>query len=253
MIFENPALVQICLFSTMKIRKACLLIFLLIAGNFLHGQIYMKPGITAGPSFTWPDGTSRLSDGFFGVTRTAFQAGICNTFQAGNHFFSKISLLYAMQNFAVRQTGIPAWRTDIRYRISRLEIPLVAGTSGFLGSLRHREYLGASLSLRMAEQPTVNLSGDSLKVHQYVTKADLTKQTAVLLMAGFEVGTTFKNDASLFFGGFIKWGLDQLYAASFESNHFNQQQINFKGSYAGLEITYYFPRYTYWFKREFTF
>jgi hypothetical protein len=235
----------------MKSVLAAFLFFIL--GHSLSGQIYMKPGIVAGPSFTWVNGNAGLRDGFFGVTRTAFNAGICNSLQVGSHFFSKISVLYSMQNFAIRQTGIPEWRTDVRYRISRLEIPLVAGSSGFIGNLRHREYLGAALSIRMGERSRVTASGDSVSSYTYSTQ-DLEKtQSVVLLLAGFEVGTTFKNDASVYFGGVIRWGLNQMYGGEFESNRFMTQDVRFKGSYAGLEITLYFPRYAYWFKREFTY
>lgn len=223
----------------------------LVSGVF--SQVYLKPGIVAGPTFSWPQSDSDLRDGFFGVTRTAFQTGICNSLQAGDHFFSKLSVLYSMQGFAVRQTGIPEWRTDIRYRISRLEVPLVAGTSGFLGNLRHREYLGTALSLRFTETSKVIAGGDSLSAHVFKTNTPPANQTALLLLAGFEVGTTFKNDASIYFGGIFKWAPGKLFSGTFESNHFQNQGIRYNGTYAGLEITFYFPRYSYWFKREFTF
>ncbi|MCC6769427.1 MAG: hypothetical protein IT240_10315 [Bacteroidia bacterium] len=237
----------------LDMRLLAFLFFLLAFNTSIFGQTYMKPGITAGPTFAWPDKDSELQDGFFGVTRTYFHTGICNSLQVGSHFFSKISFLYSNQSFAIRQTGLPEWKTDIRYRVSRFEVPLVAGSSGFLGSMRHREYLGGGISIRQSEKTQVLADGDSLPVYSFATETQKSLGSAFFVMAGFEIGTSFKNDASIYFGGVIKYGLQDMFKGGFSSNRFQNQTVHYNGGYAGMEITFYFPRYSYWFKREFTY
>lgn len=219
----------------------------------VSGQTYMKLGVTAGPGFAWLDKDSDLKDGFFRVTRTGFSGGICNSLQAGEHFFTKISVLFSSRTFSMRQTSRPEYRTDIQYTLSGIEIPWVAGTSGFLGSLRHREYLGVSVSSRTGLKRRTELKGDSASLLSYNFETGNAKGFFPSVLLGFEVGTTFRNDASLYFGGLIRYGIQQVFSEKVSGNIFQSQNPVYRGAYAGIELHYYLPRYSYWIRKEFTY
>jgi hypothetical protein len=72
-------------------------------------------------------------------------------------------------------------------------------------------------------------------------------------MAGMEVGTEFDNDGALFFGLSFRWNPQQQYSFQFDSQRFSPQIAATNGNFVMLEITYYLPRFSYWFKRDFTY
>jgi hypothetical protein len=97
----------------------------------------------------------------------------------------------------------------------------------------------------------VKLSGDSSSTLEYSTTTSQNKSAYPVLIAGFEVGSVFKNDAALYFGTTLRYGLQDVYSGSFNSARFSNQVATYSGTYLGIGITYYLPRYSYWFKREF--
>jgi hypothetical protein len=229
-----------------------LLLLIQLAGITAFGQTSARLGLTGSPNFSWATSDAQLSNGFFKVTRVGFSGGINATVSVGPRFFMRLATHYSQQSFALRQNSDVAYKTDIRYRIRNLEIPFTFGVSGFLGSLRHREFVGAGLQLSLSKNPRVIISGDSSVNYTYSITDKLVKLYPVLI-AGFEVGSQFKNDGGLYFGANFRYGLNEIYQTNFISNHFNPQPIGYNGTYLGLELTFYFPRFSYWFKRDFTF
>jgi len=211
----------------------------------------MRLGFTAGPTIGWASGESQLSSRFFIVSRAGFQGGITNSIELGEHFFASASASYSIQSFALRQTSAPAVGVDARFRSHNLEFPIMLGFSGYLGSLRHREFVGAGLQLNLNYRQNVKLSGDSSSTLDYSTTTSQNKSTYPVLIAGFEVGSIFKNDAALYFGATLRYGLQDVYSGSFNAARFSNQLATYSGTYLGIGITYYLPRYSYWFKREF--
>jgi len=209
----------------------------------------MRLGFTAGPTVAWASGESQLSSRFFIVSRAGFQGGITNSIELGEHFFASASANYSIQSFALRQTSAQAVGVDARFRSHNLEFPIMLGFSGYLGSLRHREFVGAGLQLNLNYAQNVKLSGDSL--FDYYSDVSQIKSSYPVLIAGFEVGSVFKNDAALYFGTTFRYGLQDVYSGRFNSARFSNQIATYSGTYLGIGITYYLPRYSYWFKREF--
>ena len=224
---------------------------LLVSSLCLFAQApKMRLGFTAGPTIGWASGESQLSSRFFIVSRAGFQGGITNSIELGEHFFATVSASYSIQSFALRQTSAPAVGVDARFRSHNLEFPIMLGFSGYLGSLRHREFVGAGLQLNLNYAQNVKLSGDSL--FDYYSDVSQIKSAYPVIIAGFEVGSVFKNDAALYFGATFRYGLQDVYARNFELlSRFSNQVATYRGTYLGIGITYYLPRYSYWFKREF--
>ena len=233
-------------------RPFLVLQFLLASTLCVFGQApKMRLGFTAGPTVAWASGESQLSSRFFIVSRAGFQGGITNSIELGEHFFASASASYSIQSFALRQTSAPAVGVDARFRSHNLEFPIMLGFSGYLGSLRHREFIGAGLQLNLNYAQNVKLSGDSSSTLNYSTTASQNKSAYPVLIAGFEVGSIFKNDAALYFGATLRYGLQDAYSGSFNAARFSNQVATYSGTYLGIGITYYLPRYSYWFKREF--
>jgi hypothetical protein len=211
----------------------------------------MRLGFTAGTTVGWAAKDNQLSTNFFAVSRAGFQGGVINTLDVGEHFFSSIGANYSIQSFAMRQTGIAAVGVDARFRTHNFELPLTLGYKGYLGSLLHREYIGAGLQFNLSTAQNVKLSGDSSSYMTYTTSADVKTSAYPVLIAGFEVGSVFGNDAALFFGASFRYGMQTVYNGTLNTNRFVSQTASYNGSYLGIGITYYLPRYSYWFKREF--
>lgn len=229
------------------------LILFVFFTNILAGQVYMKLGVAAGPLFSWPSGSSKLSGDFFGVTRASYHGGICNTIQFGEHFFGKVAANYSRQIFSIRQTKNPGYRTNIDLNFSRLELPISFGLSGFFGTLRHREYIGMAISSKIRNKESIDVSGDSSADYKATFENIRVSPAFLVFLAGFEIGTTFKNDASLYFGGSIRLGKRNVYSGQLSTSIFQDQYPEYKGTYASFELTYYLPRYSYWIKKEFTY
>jgi hypothetical protein len=236
----------------MNMPEVRLLLFVCLINLTAVGQTSARLGITGSPNFSWATSDAQLSNGFFKVTRVGFNSGINMTLSVGPRFFTRLAVNFSQQSFALRQNSDAAFKTDVRYKILNLEIPLTIGVSGFLGTLRHREFVGAGLQLPLSNNPKIIVSGDSSSAYIYST-ADNTVKPYPVLIAGFEIGSQFNNDGGLYFGANFRYGLSEVYRSTFNSNRFNPQPIGYNGTYLGLELTFYFPRFSYWFKRDFTF
>lgn len=231
-----------------------LLFFFLLAGTSLPAQSYMKLGFTGGPTFSWASSETQLNNNFFEVARAGFSGGVTTSLHAGEHFFARATAGFSKQVFAIRQNSDPRWGVDIRYRSNNIELPFCAGYTGYLGSLIHREYVGGGLMLNINRNSRVELTGDSsaaFLTHQSSTDQSMGSYPFVL--AGFEVGARFNNDGALFFGGSFRYGFQPVFKGRFENSRFPVQYPAYNGAYLGIEVTWYLPRFSYWFKREFTF
>lgn len=229
-----------------------LFVFILLATE-LGAQTFVRMGLTGGPNFNWPV-KLESSDGYFGVTRASFQGGLIASLQAGPHFFSKVSVLYNRQSFIARNRSQADSSFDVRYMLHGLEIPLVIGFSGNLGSLRHREFVGASLVNNLSWSAKAEGTGIQEAENSVLPfSKGFSNNPYPVLMAGFEVGSVFNSDAALFFGATFRYGLDNVFTSTIQSANFAPQQVYFGGTGVSIDITWYFPRFSYWFKREFTF
>ncbi len=227
------------------------LLFCFLALNSFAQAPKMRLGFSAGPTVAWTSGNNSISPNFFTVSRAGFQGGITNSLDLGEHFYAGISVNYSIQSFGLKQTGTPAVGMDARFRAHNVEVPIMVGTCGYIGSLKHREFLGVGMQFNLSTAQRVKLSGDSSSFITYKTSAVVNTKAYPVFMAGFEVGSIFKNDAAMYFGATFKYSTSNVYDGSLTSNRFPLQSVNFKGTYLGISITYYLPRYSYWFKREF--
>jgi hypothetical protein len=216
----------------------------------LNAQTRLNLGFTAGPIISWGSPDSKFQNDFFKSGKVGYNAGLSLSLQSGEHFFSRISTLYSTQIFAISQTSNINYKIDSRLRFHQLEIPLVVGFTGYIGSLKHREYVGAAMSFNL-NTSTKFIRGDSLPEKDFTLTTDKLNKAFPLLMAGFEIGSVFKNDAALFFGVNFRYGLNSIYSGTLNSSKYSLQNPSYKGTYVGIEVTYYLPRFSYWFKREF--
>jgi hypothetical protein len=219
----------------------------------VQAQIALRGGISAGPTFILMDDNQQLNNGFFTSTRAGANLGINLSMQSGEHFWSRVGVNYNRLNFSMKQNTSTEYRIDFRYGLNNLEIPLQVGVTGYLGSLKHREYLGVAYVNRLGRDFKTTLSGDSASVYAYSTPESVVKSSYLAFVAGLEVGTEFKNDAGLFFGLSMRYNPETQYSSSFNTAVFGNQLASTKGNYLMLEITYYLPRFSYWFKRDFTY
>ena len=219
----------------------------------MNAQTRLNLGFTAGPIISWASNDSKFQNDFFKSGKAGYNAGLSLSIQSGEHFFSRLSTLYSTQIFAISQTSNINYKIDTRLRFNQLEIPLVVGFTGFLGSLKHREYVGAAMSFNLNNSQKF-ITGDSVTGNDYSLATTKLNKAFPLLMAGFEIGSQFKNDGGLFFGINLRYGLNSIYSGSLEASQngiFSIQTPDYRGTYIGIEVTYYLPRFSYWFKREF--
>ncbi|MEX1187717.1 MAG: hypothetical protein WED33_00555 [Bacteroidia bacterium] len=225
--------------------------FVFISIGEFYSQSNMRLGFNLGSTVGWPVESSGLNDGFFTVSRAGVQGGIVNTLTVSDRFIASIGANVSLQSFALRQTGNQIYNLDARFKAFQLDIPLNIGFTGYLGSLRHRETIGIGLQSNLSLSNKLVLNGDS--TGNIDAKASSALRTSVypVLMAGFEIGSTFDNDGSIYFGLHFRYGLQEVYTASFNSNVYPTQSVVYNGTYLGFGLTFYLPRYSYWFKREF--
>ncbi len=219
----------------------------------LQAQIALRGGFTAGPSFILMENDQQLNNGFFTSTRAGINAGLNLSMQAGEHFWSRVGVNYSRLNFSLKQNTSNDYRIDFRYGLNNLEIPLQVGVTGYLGSLKHREYIGLAYVNRLGRDVKTSITGDSATAYAYATPESVIKSSYLAFVAGLEVGTEFKNDAGLFFGLTMRYNPETQYSSSFNTSVFGNQLASTKGNYLMLEVTYYLPRFSFWFKRDFTY
>jgi hypothetical protein len=240
----------LCQKGFMKRNLLTAALILLMAGTGF-GQTAMRAGITLGSSVAWPADLSGLNSGFFTVSRAGFQGGLVNTLTFADRLVFRLGVNANMQSYAIRQTGVDKYRFDARIRSLNLEIPLQFGFTGYLGSLRHREMIGASLQTNLSASSKIVQQGDSVAVISPAGTVAVTQAIYPVITAAFEIGSEFDNDGALFFGACIRYGFQETTRSNVSSNFFPAQQAAYNGTYLGFGLTFYFPRYSYWFKREF--
>jgi hypothetical protein len=217
----------------------------------LLGQTNMRLGFHAGTTVSWPADISALDNGFFTVSRAGVAGGLLNTLTVSDRFISSIGVNASLQSFALRQTGIDVFNLDVRFKALQLEIPISIGFTGYLGSLKHREVIGIGLQTNLSLNNKIVLNGDSAFALNAIASSTINRTIYPVLMAGFEIGSRFDNDGGLFFGVNFRYGLQEVYSANLSTTVFGPQRVTYNGTYLGLGLTFYLPRYSYWFKREF--
>ena len=223
----------------------------LISTFQIQAQSPMRLGIHAGSSISWSKPDGALSPGFFTVSRAGFEGGLVNTLVLNDRLLLSVAANFSSQVFTLRQTGTPKYTLDARFRTYNLDVPLTIGFTGYIGSLRHREMVGIGLQSTLATGSRLILNGDSTSLLNATTSIAQKTSVYPVLMAGFEIGSTFDNDGGMFFGLTLRYGMQDVFSGSLNTNAFPIQSLKYQGTYLGFGLTYYLPRYSYWFKREF--
>ncbi len=208
-----------------------------------NSQSNMRLGFRAGTTVSWPADISGLDNGFFTVSRAGIEGGVINTLTISDRFISSIGVNASLQSFALRQTGQAIYNLDARFKALQLEIPLSIGFTGYLGSLRHREEIGLGLQTNLSLSNNLLLNGDSANSIAATASSSLTTSIYPVLIAGFEIGSVFNNDGALFFGINFRYGMQEVYNANLATTVFSPQRVNYNGTYIGLGLTFYLPRY----------
>jgi len=218
-----------------------------------NAQVTGRLGFSAGPTFGLVDDDQVLSQNFFTSSRAGVHGGINWSFQYGERLWGRIDANYTRLNFAFRQNSDPAYGVEMRWGMNNLELPVKLGFTGYLGSLRHREYLGLAYVLPLSFREELELNGDSAGSWSPQITQPYRSPGYLSYMAGMEIGSEFDNDGALFFGLSFRWNPQQQYSFQFDSQRFNPQIVATNGNFVMLEVTYYLPRFSYWFKRDFTY
>lgn len=238
----------------MLIRFVLILLFSLCLQPRLLAQIRLRPGMSFGPNFSLPAGGEQtFSDGFFTSGKVGITGGLNLSMQAGEHFWSRIGTNFARTNFLFRRTSATDLRVENSFKFNAIEIPLQIGFTGYLGSLKHREYVGVGFNSLLRSSASLGVGGDSAAVYTYVTEEPVVKKSYVNFNFGIEVGSEFNNDGSIFFGLAMRYNPETQYQYNFRAASYPQQILRSNANFVMLEITYYFPRFSYWFKRDFTY
>ena len=238
----------------MLIRFFLILLFSLCIRPSLQAQIRLRPGMSFGPNFSLPAGGEQtFSDGFFTSGKVGITGGVNLSLQAGEHFWSRIGTNYARTNFLFRRTSATDLRVENSFKFNAIEIPLQVGFTGYLGSLKHREYVGVGFNSLLRSSASLGVGGDSAAVYTYTTEEPLVKKSYLNFNFGIEVGSEFDNDGSIFFGLAMRYNPETQYQYTFRAGNFPKQILRSNANFVMLEITYYFPRFSYWFKRDFTY
>ena len=226
-------------------------VFCAVLVNAVKSQTAMHLGLNAGTTVSWPADISQLSDEFFTVSRAGFQGGIINTLTISDRLILSLGVNASLQSFALRQTGEAAYNLDARFKAFQLDVPFQVGFTGYLGSLRHRALLGVGLQTNLSYSNKLVFNGDSSSTINLEAISTGSLSVYPVLNAAFEIGSEFNNDAALFFGICFRYGLQEAYSATLNSTRYIPQTVTYNGTYLGFGLTYYLPRYSYWFKREF--
>ena len=238
----------------MLIRFFLILLFSLCIRPSLQAQIRLRPGMSFGPNFSLPAGGEQtFSDGFFTSGKVGITGGVNLSLQAGEHFWSRIGTNYARTNFLFRRTSSTDLRVENSFKFNAIEIPLQVGFTGYLGSLKHREYVGVGFNSLLRSSASLGVGGDSAAVYTYTTEEPVVKNSYLNFNFGIEVGSEFDNDGSIFFGLAMRYNPETQYQYTFRAGNFPEQILRSNANFVMLEITYYFPRFSYWFKRDFTY
>ncbi|MFN4123353.1 MAG: outer membrane beta-barrel protein [Flavobacteriales bacterium] len=226
---------------------------------FLSGQIFgqnsFRPGLIAGTNFSYPDRDTELSEGFFTIYRSGLQGGVKGLFTFNNHFVIKTGLMYVTQSVGLRGED-QDFKTDVRVNHDNLLMPVQLGYQNKLGTLILRELLGISLAQNLSRNNNVSIEnlGSATMQPQHTIDEVLNRSLLPMINVGIEIGSIFKNDAGFFIGVHYRQGLGKFYQFNYRGNYFNNNQFfSTKSNFLSIELTYYFSRPSYWFKKEFEF
>lgn len=241
--------------STFAIQVIMATQFFGILPGKLSGQNSFRPGLTLGTNFSYPDRDTKLSEGFFTIYRSGLQAGLKGLFTINDHFVIKTGLMYVTQSVGLRGED-QNFKTDVRVNHENLLIPLQLGYQNKLGTLILRELLGINFAQNLGRRNVVNIENIGTSainpVHDIL---EVTNQAFLpMINVGIEIGSIFKNDAGFFIGVHYRQGLGKFYQFNYQGNYFNDNQFfSTKSNFLSIELTYYFSRPSYWFKKEFEF
>jgi hypothetical protein len=219
------------------------------------GQNSFRPGIIAGTNFSYPDRDTDLSEGFFTIYRSGLQAGLKGLFTINDHFVIKTGLMYVTQSVGLRGED-QNFKTDVRVNHDNLLMPVQLGYQNKLGTLILRELLGVSLAQNLSRNNNVSIEnlGSATMQPQHTIDEVLNRSLLPMINVGIEIGSIFKNDAGFFIGVHYRQGLSKFYQFNYRGNYFNNNQFfSTKSNFLSIELTYYFSRPSYWFKKEFEF
>jgi hypothetical protein len=237
-------------------KKFGILIFtsLLFSLQALHAQVSFRPSLSLGPSFSvLSNSKNDLNNGFFTSGKAGLQVGAGGTVGLSDRLFIRSGANYSRQSFSFKKNNAADLDVDFTFSRQHLELPLLFGFSGYLGSLLHREFVGLSYNMLLSDNLSTDISGDSTSGSEFTVNINDKKSSFLNYTLGFEVGSSFKNDGAIFFGLSYRFSPTSQYGGVFKTDNYPQQAFSWNGNYALLEITYYFPRVSYWFKRDFTY
>ncbi len=220
----------------------------------LNAQVSFRPAVSVGPSFSiLSNSKNELNNGFFTAGKAGLQIGMGGAVGLGDRLFIRSGVNYARQSFSFKKNNATDLAVDFSFSRQHLEFPVFVGFSGYLGSLIHREFIGVSYNTLLGDNLSSKISGDSTAGSEFILNINNKKASFLNYIAGFEVGSSFDNDGAIFFGLSYRFSPTGQYGGLFKANPYPEQQFSWNGNYAFLEITYYFPRVSYWFKRDFTY
>lgn len=229
-------------------------LILVIQSTSVFTQFRLCPGISFGPNFSLLSGNNQsFSDGFFTSGKVGITGGVNLSLQAEEHFWTRIGANYARTNFVFKRTSATDLRVENSYKFNVVELPLQVGFTGYLGSLKHREYVGVGLNSLLRSSSSLGVGGDSAAFYTFTTEESLVKKSFLNFNCGIEVGSEFDNDGSIFFGLALRYNPETQYQYTFRTANYPKQIVRSNANFVMLEITYYFPRFSYWFKRDFTY
>jgi len=238
----------------MKKFAILVLTTILIKVQALDAQVSFRPSISLGPSFSiLSNSKNELNNGFFTSGKAGLQIGAGGSMGLGERLFLRGGVNYSRQSFSFKKNNATDLAVDFTFSRQHLELPLTVGFSGYLGSLLHREFIGLSYNSLLGDNLTSKISGDSTAGSEFTVNITDKKASFLNYTVGFEVGSSFNNDGAIFFGLSYRFSPAGQYGGLFKANPYPEQKFSWNGNYALLEITYYFPRVSYWFKRDFTY
>jgi hypothetical protein len=215
-------------------------------------QTSFRPGISAGTTFSYPDRQSEFSEGFFSIYRSGLQGGFTTLVTVNNNFVFKSGLLYSTQSVGMRGDG-SGYKTDIRVNSDNLLLPLQFGYQNKLGSLILRELIGVTFMQNVKRNNVVTIEAQNQgAIPEYTISEVRDISFMPMLNFGLELGSIFNNDAGFFIGVHYRQGFSRMYQFNYNSSYVNEPQFfSTKSSFIAIELTYYFSRPSYWFKKEF--
>jgi len=251
MMFSSPRTI-----SKLKFVKIIFLFIVFMTASIrVVAQNSFRPGISIGTNFSYPDRSTELSDGFFTIYRSGLQGGLSGLFTINDHFVVKTSLLYVTQSVGLRGEDAN-FKTDVRVNSDNLLLPIQVGYQNKLGTLILRELIGVSFAQNISRKNNVNIdpgTSNGITADHRIDEI-YSRSFLPMLNVGLEIGSIFNSDAGFFMGIHYRQGIGRFYQFNYSGNYIpNTQFLSTKSNFLSIELTYYFSRPSYWFKKEFDF